>query len=130
MIQSYYLNFVAAFPSNQFKQQEPGSNEEIAQFAEKHNVKFDMFSKVDVNGEDAIPLYKFLKYKQPLGLPDNSSIEWNFAKFIVDKEGQVSSFLFYVFFSFLKLHLFRSWNGFPQKQILWILCILWRNIYK
>lgn len=97
IIQSQYLNFVTAFPSNQFKQQEPGTNEEIAQFAEKHNVKFDMFSKIDVNGDNAIPLYKFLKYKQPVGLPNNSSIEWNFAKFIVDKEGQVSSFLFFLY---------------------------------
>lgn len=55
-----------------------------------------MFSKIDVNGENAIPLYKFLQYKQPGGVPNNSSIEWNFAKFIVDKEGQVSSVLIFL----------------------------------
>ncbi|XP_066258094.1 uncharacterized protein [Euwallacea similis] len=80
---------ILAFPCNQFLQQEPGTNEEIAEFAANHNVTFDMFSKIDVNGDDAHPLYKFLKYKQPGTTPGNSSVEWNFAKFIVDKEGQV-----------------------------------------
>ncbi|XP_050303358.1 glutathione peroxidase-like [Anthonomus grandis grandis] len=79
---------ILAFPCNQFMGQEPGSNEEIAKFAMDKGVKFDMFSKIDVNGDNAHPLYKFLKYKQP-GTGETSDIEWNFAKFIVDKSGQV-----------------------------------------
>ncbi|XP_030745801.1 probable phospholipid hydroperoxide glutathione peroxidase [Sitophilus oryzae] len=80
---------ILAFPSDQFNHQEPGTNEEIAEFAKKHNVKFDMFSKIEVNGENADPFYKYLKYKQPGNVENDDSIEWNFAKFIVDKDGQV-----------------------------------------
>ncbi|KAL1505600.1 hypothetical protein ABEB36_005128 [Hypothenemus hampei] len=80
---------ILAFPCNQFLQQEPGTNEEIADFAKKHNVKFDMFAKIDVNGDNADPLYKYLKLKQPGTNPNDTSIEWNFAKFIIDKNGQV-----------------------------------------
>lgn len=49
-----------------------------------------MFSKIEVNGDGAHPLYKYLKYKQPGPKADDTSIEWNFTKFIVDKNGQVS----------------------------------------
>uniref|UniRef100_A0AAR5QIG3 Glutathione peroxidase n=1 Tax=Dendroctonus ponderosae TaxID=77166 RepID=A0AAR5QIG3_DENPD len=80
---------ILAFPSNQFLQQEPGTDKEIEEFTQKHGVKFDVFSKVDVNGDNAIPLYKFLKLKQPGTNATDSSIEWNFTKFIVDKDGQV-----------------------------------------
>ncbi|XP_076274475.1 uncharacterized protein LOC143205211 [Rhynchophorus ferrugineus] len=80
---------ILAFPSNQFKQQEPGTNEEIAEFAAKHGAKFDLFSKIDVNGDNAHPVYKYLKHKQPGTNEKDSSIEWNFTKFIVDKNGQV-----------------------------------------
>ncbi|ENN81748.1 hypothetical protein YQE_01867, partial [Dendroctonus ponderosae] len=69
--------------------QEPGTDKEIEEFTQKHGVKFDVFSKVDVNGDNAIPLYKFLKLKQPGTNATDSSIEWNFTKFIVDKDGQV-----------------------------------------
>ncbi|CAB4062452.1 GPX4 [Lepeophtheirus salmonis] len=73
------------FPCNQFGSQEPGTNAEIKEFAATYGVTFDMFSKIDVNGEDAHPLFKYLKSK----LTDESgeSIKWNFTKFIIDKNG-------------------------------------------
>lgn len=78
---------ILAFPCNQFGGQEPGSNEEIKKFAtEKYGVEFDMFSKIDVNGNDAHPLYSYLKMKQKGTLLDR--IKWNFTKFVVDKNGQ------------------------------------------
>ncbi|XP_060520010.1 uncharacterized protein LOC132698128 [Cylas formicarius] len=77
---------ILAFPCNQFGGQEPGSNEEICEFVSKRNVNFDMFDKVNVNGSDAHPLFKYLKYKQGGTLGD--FIKWNFTKFIVDKNGQ------------------------------------------
>ncbi|CAG9762839.1 unnamed protein product [Ceutorhynchus assimilis] len=80
---------ILAFPSNQFMNQEPGTNEEIAEFAKNHNVKFDMFSKVEVNGDNADPFYKYLKMKHAGTTNKDGAIEWNFAKFIVDKNGQV-----------------------------------------
>ncbi|CAG2178435.1 unnamed protein product [Oppiella nova] len=73
---------IIAFPSNEFKKQEPGCNAEIKEFAKKYDVKFDMMTKIKVNGDDAHPLYKWLKNKQ--GLDD---IEWNFAKFLIDQNG-------------------------------------------
>lgn len=75
-----------AFPCNQFGNQEPGTNAEIKKFAEKYGVKFDMFAKIDVNGDTAHPLWKYLKEKQSGFITDG--IKWNFAKFIIDKNGQ------------------------------------------
>jgi len=77
---------VLAFPCNQFGSQEPGSAAEIRAFADKFNVKFDMFEKCDVNGNNAHPVWVYLKEKQG-GLLGNS-IKWNFTKFLIDKEGQ------------------------------------------
>ncbi|KAA8497157.1 putative phospholipid hydroperoxide glutathione peroxidase 6, mitochondrial [Porphyridium purpureum] len=78
---------VLAFPCNQFGNQEPGSNEEICKFArEQYGAKFVIFDKVDVNGDTADPVYKFLKTNNP---DDSKRIEWNFAKFLIDKDGQV-----------------------------------------
>lgn len=79
---------ILAFPCNQFNNQEPGTNEEIEKFArEKYNAKFDLFSKIEVNGDNAIPLYKFLKkHKNTTGTLTNA-IKWNFTKFLVDKQG-------------------------------------------
>lgn len=77
---------ILAFPCNQFGHQEPGSAEQICTFTSKKNVEFDIFEKIDVNGANAHPLYKYLKAKQPGTLGD--FIKWNFTKFIVDKEGQ------------------------------------------
>ncbi|MGB5791412.1 glutathione peroxidase [Poseidonibacter sp.] len=80
---------VLGFPSNQFSNQEPGTNEEIKQFCSlTYQVKFDMFSKVDVNGENEIPLYTYLK-KEASGIFGTNDIKWNFTKFLVDKNGKV-----------------------------------------
>jgi len=80
---------VLGFPSNQFGEQESGSNEKIKFFCQgTYDVHFDMFSKVDVNGENADPLYKFLKQAQG-GFLWMDSIKWNFTKFLVDREGNV-----------------------------------------
>ncbi|KAL3287549.1 hypothetical protein HHI36_002017 [Cryptolaemus montrouzieri] len=76
---------ILAFPCNQFGSQEPGDNNEICEFTKKRKVNFDMFDKVDVNGSDAHPLWKFLKHKQGGLLLD--AIKWNFTKFIIDKNG-------------------------------------------
>jgi len=77
---------ILLFPCNQFGGQEPGAHEEIKKFASKYNFKFDMFSKIDVNGSKADPLWVFLKEKQA-GFLINA-IKWNFTKFIVDKNGK------------------------------------------
>ena len=80
---------VLGFPSNQFREQEPDSNEKIKFFCQgTYDVHFDMFSKIDVNGDDAEPLYKFLKKEQG-GFMWMDSIKWNFTKFLVDKDGNV-----------------------------------------
>ena len=80
---------VLGFPSNQFGQQEPGPDDEIAEFCEmNYGVTFPMFSKIDVNGADAHPLYKYLTSTKR-GLLGSEGIKWNFTKFLVDKEGNV-----------------------------------------
>ena len=80
---------VLGFPSNQFGAQEPGTNSEISQFCElNYGVSFPMFAKIDVNGDDAHPLYKWLKSAKP-GLLGSEAIKWNFSKFLVDRTGQV-----------------------------------------
>lgn len=76
---------ILAFPCNQFAGQEPGNPEDIVCFASERKVKFDLFEKIDVNGDNASPLWKFLKYKQ--GGTLGSFVKWNFTKFIVDKDG-------------------------------------------
>ncbi|RWS07248.1 glutathione peroxidase-like isoform X2, partial [Dinothrombium tinctorium] len=76
---------ILAFPCNQFLNQEPGCEMDIKEFAKKNNIRFDMFSKVDVNGKTAHPLYNYLK-EQKGGLL-GSFIKWNFTKFLVDKQG-------------------------------------------
>jgi glutathione peroxidase len=80
---------VLGFPCNQFAGQEPGTDEEILTFCEtRFDVTFPMFSKIDVNGEDRHPLYEFLT-SQPTQPDGPGDIKWNFAKFIVDKQGAV-----------------------------------------
>jgi len=80
---------VLAFPCNQFKQQEKGSDEEIKQFCDlRFNIKFPLFSKIDVNGDNTHPLFNFLKTQAP-GILGSKGIKWNFTKFLVNKEGQV-----------------------------------------
>ena len=79
---------VLGFPCNQFGGQEPGDARQIADFCEsKYDVTFPMFSKIDVNGFDAHPLYDYLK-KEKSGLL-GPSIKWNFTKFLVDRAGRV-----------------------------------------
>ena len=80
---------VLGFPCNQFGAQEPGTNEEVQSFCElKYNVSFKMFDKIDVNGSDASPLFKYLKHESP-GILGTEAIKWNFTKFLVNKDGQV-----------------------------------------
>ncbi|XP_015688900.2 probable phospholipid hydroperoxide glutathione peroxidase [Oryza brachyantha] len=79
---------ILAFPCNQFGGQEPGSNEEIVQFAcTRFKAEYPIFDKVDVNGDNTAPIYKFLKSSKGGLFGDN--IKWNFSKFLVDKEGRV-----------------------------------------
>jgi glutathione peroxidase len=83
---------VLGFPCNQFGAQEPGTEAEIAQFCElNYGVSFPIFAKIEVNGPNAHPLYKFLKKEQPgiLGAIGLNSIKWNFTKFLVDRAGNV-----------------------------------------
>ncbi len=99
------------FPCNQFGNQAPGEDEEIHEFCTmKFGIKFPQFSKIDVNGENAIPLYKWLtentKFegfgKSPMSLllagvvkkndkdyKNNGNIKWNFTKFLIDREGNI-----------------------------------------
>ncbi|XP_049881180.1 juvenile hormone epoxide hydrolase-like isoform X2 [Pectinophora gossypiella] len=76
---------ILAFPCNQFGGQEPGSPQEIFKFTKDRGVKFDLFEKVEVNGDTAHPLWKFLKRTQGGTIGD--FIKWNFSKFIIDKNG-------------------------------------------
>ena len=78
---------VLGFPCNQFGEQEPGTETEIAAFCDlNYNVTFPMFSKIVVNGRGAHPLYQWLKRKAP-GLLGLQAIKWNFTKFLVDRTG-------------------------------------------
>jgi len=80
---------ILGFPCNQFLSQEPGTNQEIQKFCSlTYGVKFDMFAKINVNGDDAHPLYKYLKDKEP-GFMGTEFIKWNFTKFLVDRNGNV-----------------------------------------
>ena len=80
---------ILGFPCNQFLGQEPGTDQEIKNFCTtKFGVEFDMFSKIDVNGKNTHPLYKYLK-KEAGGILGSEAIKWNFTKFLVDKNGKV-----------------------------------------
>ncbi|KAJ4974649.1 hypothetical protein NE237_007823 [Protea cynaroides] len=82
---------ILAFPCNQFSEEEPGTNEEILEFAcTRFQAGFPIFDKIEVNGENAAPIYKFLKSSK--GGIFGDTIEWNFAKFLVDKDGHVVNF--------------------------------------
>lgn len=79
---------ILAFPCNQFGAQEPGTNDQILEFAcTRFKAEYPIFDKVDVNGDNAAPIYKFLKSSK--GGLFGDSIKWNFSKFLVDKEGHV-----------------------------------------
>ena len=80
---------VLGFPCNQFGHQEPGTAREIGIFCqESYGVTFPVFDKIDVNGPDAHPLYRFLK-RTKRGLLGTERIKWNFTKFLVDRNGMV-----------------------------------------
>ena len=80
---------VLGFPCNQFGSQEPGNAEEIASFCKlTYDVSFPLYGKIDVNGDNAAPIYKYLKGEAP-GLLGSKSIKWNFTKFLVDRSGKV-----------------------------------------
>ena len=80
---------VLGFPCNQFANQEPGDAAAIGGFCQlTYDVSFPMFAKIDVNGDAAHPLYKYLKAAKP-GLLGLQAIKWNFTKFLVDKMGHV-----------------------------------------
>ena len=80
---------VLGFPCNQFGAQEPGNSDEIGAFCERnYGVTFPLFDKIDVNGDDAHPLFKHLKSEAP-GLMGTEAIKWNFTKFLVRKDGRV-----------------------------------------
>lgn len=79
---------ILGFPCNQFQNQDPGSEEEILTFCQRnYGVSFTMFEKIDVNGENAHELYKFLKQEKS-GLL-GKDIKWNFTKFLLDRSGKV-----------------------------------------
>jgi glutathione peroxidase len=83
---------VLGFPCNQFGNQEPGNDTGIWNFCEKnYRVTFPMFAKIEVNGQNAHPLYRFLKKEKPgiLGFIGSGAIRWNFTKFLVDRKGKV-----------------------------------------
>jgi len=80
---------VLGFPSNQFGNQDPGTNEEIGAFCvQNYGVSFPMMEKIEVNGSGATPLYKWLTKEAP-GLLGSTAIKWNFTKFLVGKDGRV-----------------------------------------
>jgi glutathione peroxidase len=96
-LQSLHLKYakaglaVVGFPCNQFGGQEPGTALEIKKFCtDRYQVTFDLFAKIDVNGDKAAPLYKYLTSDQvPLGKKSQGEIKWNFEKFLIGRDGQV-----------------------------------------
>jgi len=79
---------ILAFPCDQFGHQEPGSDEEIQQFCRlNYGVTFPVFSKIEVNGDGADPLYQYLTKQKPG--PKGQEIQWNFTKFLIDRNGNI-----------------------------------------
>jgi glutathione peroxidase len=80
---------IIGFPANNFGSQEPGTNDEIAEFCEKnYGVTFKMMSKISVKGDDIHPLYKWLTSKSENGVLD-SEVKWNFQKYLIDENGKL-----------------------------------------
>ena len=80
---------VLGFPCNQFGSQEPGTAEEIRGFCTtRYNVSFPIFARIEVNGNNTHPLYRFLKQEQK-GILGTGAVKWNFTKFLIDGQGQV-----------------------------------------
>lgn len=81
---------VLGFPCNQFMNQDPANEDAISQFCSlNYGVSFPMFAKVDVNGDGAHPLFQFLK-REAKGLMGSEKVKWNFTKFLVNRDGQVT----------------------------------------
>lgn len=79
---------ILGFPCNQFKMQDPGSDEEILNFCQvNYGVTFEMFSKIDVNGDNRHPLYKHMIEHAPKN--KQKDVKWNFEKFLIDRNGEV-----------------------------------------
>jgi len=80
---------ILGFPCNQFGEQEKGDSGEISEFCQiNYGVDFQMFEKIDVNGENEHPIYTYLKQQKP-GFLGSKKIKWNFTKFLINKQGQV-----------------------------------------
>lgn len=80
---------ILGFPCNQFGNQEPGNADEIAQFCKvNYGVTFPLMEKIDVNGDNASPLFDWMK-EEAKGLFGSTSIKWNFTKFLIDRDGNV-----------------------------------------
>lgn len=88
-------NFViVGFPSNDFGEQDPGSNEEIAEFCKiNYGVTFPMMSKISVKGDSIAPIYQFLTQKELNG-KKNSSVKWNFQKYIINEDGTLEDYFY------------------------------------
>lgn len=88
LYEKYSADFaVLAFPCNQFGAQEQGDSEEIKNFCDlRFNIRFPLFEKIEVNGDGAHPLYKYLKEALP-GVLGTEMIKWNFTKFLIDRDG-------------------------------------------
>lgn len=85
---------IIGFPSNDFKEQDPGSNEEIAEFCQlNYGVSFPMMAKIKVTGDDKAPIYQFLTQKELNG-KKNSSVKWNFQKYIINEDGTLEDFFY------------------------------------
>ena len=80
---------IIAYPCNQFGGQEPGTNKEIKEYQKKYKVKFAVMDKIEVNGANADPAYKYLRENSDL---NGGNIPWNFAKFLVNANGDVVAF--------------------------------------
>jgi glutathione peroxidase len=94
-LQKLYIEYqekglvVIGFPTNNFMNQEPGTNEEIATFCEaNYGVSFPMMTKVSVKGDDMHPIYRWLTSKSENGVMD-SEVKWNFQKYLIDEEGRL-----------------------------------------
>lgn len=84
---------IIGFPANNFLKQEPGTNEEIAEFCEKnYGVTFPMMSKISVKGNDMAPVYQWLTQKSQNGVKD-SEVSWNFQKYLIDENGHLVDFV-------------------------------------
>jgi glutathione peroxidase len=100
-LQELYLKYkdsgfvVIGFPSNDFGEQEPGSNAEIATFCERnYGVTFPMMAKIDVKGDDMHPLYRFLTAQNENGKLD-SEVKWNFQKYLINADGSLETMISY-----------------------------------